>query len=120
MSEVREREKAGKRREGFAALYALVYPIVVDVGREHGYAMGLHGSLARDLDVIAAPWVHEPSDPGDVVADICHRLGAIAGEDLCTVPPERGPAKPHREAWTVVLQGGAFLDISFARTDPPC
>jgi hypothetical protein len=109
-----EDHKAGKRLDGFAALYALVYPIVVEVGRGHGYVMGLHGSLARDLDVIAAPWVGQPSEPADVVEEICHRLGAIAGEDLCTVPPERGPAKPHREVWNVVLRGGAFLDISFA------
>ena len=32
-------------------------PAVRDAARESGFAIGLHGSTRRDLDLIAVPWV---------------------------------------------------------------
>lgn len=49
----RDTEKPGQRRPGFATYYALLYPTLVEIGKKYGYAVALHGSLARDLDVIA-------------------------------------------------------------------
>lgn len=37
--------------------YAELLPVVRAVARTHGYAIGLHGSGVRDLDLIAVPWV---------------------------------------------------------------
>lgn len=28
-----------------------------DIAREHGYALSVHGSVARDIDIVAIPWV---------------------------------------------------------------
>jgi hypothetical protein len=33
-----------------------------EAARECGYAIGLHGSLRRDLDLIAVPWVKDHAD----------------------------------------------------------
>lgn len=107
--------KAGDRPKGRAAAYAGIYPSLVEIGREHGYAVAVHGSLARDLDLIATPWVEHYSAPDDFVKDIAYKLGAIAGEDLVVVwpnDPRWGP-KPHgRLCYTIVLDGGAFIDLS--------
>lgn len=40
-------------------LYATLYMMMVPVARECGYALALHGSMARDLDVVAIPWTEE-------------------------------------------------------------
>lgn len=109
------REKPGGRPPGRAAFYACLYPMLVEVGREHGYAVALHGSLARDLDLIATPWVENYSAPDDFVKDVAKRVGAIAGDDLVVVWPNdpRSKPKPHgRLVYTVVLEGGAFIDLS--------
>jgi hypothetical protein len=45
----------------------LIEPIRV-VARAHGYAIGVHGSLKRDIDLIAVPWSQEASTP-KVLAD---------------------------------------------------
>lgn len=37
-------------------------PAIREAAREHGYAIGLHGSMRRDLDLIAAPWRDGVSD----------------------------------------------------------
>ena len=54
----------------FAPLYAALYPELAEVARSHGYALAVHGSLARDFDLIAVPWAESVSEPGAVVAEL--------------------------------------------------
>lgn len=46
------------------------------LAREVGYGIGVHGSLERDLDLIAAPWIAEPVSPRTLAEHICHGLDA--------------------------------------------
>lgn len=46
-----------------AAAYVALYPSLLQVAKRHGYALAVHGSLHRDFDLIAVPWVEEASDP---------------------------------------------------------
>ena len=39
------------------AFFESVLPAVRKAARELGFAIGVHGSLRRDLDLIAVPWV---------------------------------------------------------------
>lgn len=48
-------------------------PAIREAAREHGYAIGVHGSERRDFDLIAAPWRDGASD-----ADTLARAIAIA------------------------------------------
>lgn len=36
--------------------YKSVLPAIRKVAKDNGYAIGLHGSMRRDLDLIAVPW----------------------------------------------------------------
>lgn len=38
-------------------------PAIREAAKEHGYAIGLHGSMRRDLDLIAAPWREGAAGP---------------------------------------------------------
>ena len=89
------------------------------VAREHGYAIGVHGSLARDIDLIAVPWVEEAS-AGDVLAraieiaigGFIYNGDMIDGQpyDRDAMPPE---VKPHgRLAWSLHVGGGPYIDLS--------
>lgn len=56
-----------------------------DIARQHGYAVGLHGSMKRDVDLIAVPWVDTASAPLDLINAICtginaRRLGILEGK----------------------------------------
>lgn len=44
------------------AFYRLILPKIRQAARECGYAIGVHGSMRRDLDLIAAPWVADHAD----------------------------------------------------------
>jgi hypothetical protein len=41
-----------------------------NVAREHGYALAVHGSLARDIDLIAVPWRESVADAEVLMADL--------------------------------------------------
>lgn len=44
------------------AFYESILPAIREVARECGYAIGVHGSMRRDLDLIAIPWTDETRD----------------------------------------------------------
>lgn len=56
-----------KDRDDLEAFFRSRLPAIREAAREHGYAIGLHGSLRRDLDLIAVPWREGASDK-DVLA----------------------------------------------------
>lgn len=96
-----------------ASVYAWILPAVRAVAREHGYAIGLHGSMARDLDLIAVPWVDNAA-PAEVLVDAVMKAvgGQFAPRDLGF---ERNPAyRPHgRRAWSIYFAGLMFyIDLS--------
>ena len=37
-------------------LYAIIYEQLKDIAKEYGYNLVVHGSMNRDLDLIAIPW----------------------------------------------------------------
>jgi len=81
-------------------IYRHVIPIVREVATRHGYAIGVHGSLETDLDLIAAPWVKDVTDPA-VLADAVAK--AVSGMLVVPTPEyERSNVKPHgRRAFTI-------------------
>lgn len=46
-----------------------------EVAREHGWAIGVHGSLVRDIDLIGIPWTNEASTPEVLVQAIVRVTG---------------------------------------------
>jgi hypothetical protein len=61
-----------KDRDELEQLYLSLLPKLRAAAREFGYAIGLHGSARRDLDLIAAPWRDGASSP-DELARAIHR-----------------------------------------------
>ena len=88
--------------------YAQIYPHISDVAIEHGYALSVHGSMRRDFDLIAVPWVEEASDTLTLVEAIRKKCNGYI--DNKSDYPAR---KPHgRWAWVIHLGGGCYIDLS--------
>ena len=85
-----------------------IYPQLAEEARRHGYALALHGSLQRDLDLIAVPWREDAAQPVDLV----RALGEIF-DIVPNHPIDRPEKKPHgRLSWSLPLWWGAYLDLS--------
>lgn len=92
-----------------AQFYASCLGRIQEVAREHGYAACLHGSMARDLDLVMVPWTEEAADAETLIAAMRETF-SIFGEHP---PSENARPRPHgRMCWTVLLGGHAYMDIS--------
>jgi len=55
----------------YAPVYAAaLYPKLAKIFQKHGYALAVHGSLARDFDLIAVPWGETVSSPESVIKEV--------------------------------------------------
>jgi len=87
--------------------YVLHVPRLTETARQHGYALAVHGSLQRDLDLIAVPWSEVASSPEDLIMALCQRVGGFM------MPNEEAMEKPHgRKAWIIHLGAGLYIDLS--------
>lgn len=48
-------------------LYAQIFMILKKIAKDHGYNLVVHGSMNRDLDLIAIPWVNDPKPEFDMI-----------------------------------------------------
>ena len=107
--------------------YASLLPIIRELAREHGYAIGVHGSMSRDLDVIAVPWVEKPKKPESLIIAI--EKAIIGASHMRKYWKETVSNKPlGRKAYSIHIgwtgrnftktgtkryKGMAYIDISF-------
>ena len=88
-------------------------PRIVKVAQDHGYALTVHGTLARDFDFVAVPWTDKAAPAEDLVEAIRVKVGGFL------VGPRQGDLDrdpkhlPHgRLAWSIHLGGGPYIDLS--------
>lgn len=107
-------------------LVNILLPALRETARRNGYALAIHGSLERDIDLIAAPWTDGAMDAADLVRDlqaVCKAvLGYATGPGGWTADEKFEPPvgslpnpdrKPHgRLGWSIILGGGPYLDVS--------
>jgi len=90
----------------------LIEPLRV-VARGQGYALAVHGSLARDIDVVAIPWTEEAVDAPALVAAIVAEVERVNGHAYMRDRDANPTEKPHgRRAWSIHLGGGPYIDLS--------
>lgn len=59
----------------YAPVYAAaLYPKLCKLFQEHGYALAIHGSLARDFDIIAVPWAENVSSHEEVIKEMAEKF----------------------------------------------
>lgn len=93
-------------------------PLLRTAARENGYALAIHGSLSRDLDLIAVPWTDDAKDLETVIEALAAATKEATGWGHIAGRSEmhgRTP-KPHgRVAVTILASAELSLDISFTR-----
>jgi hypothetical protein len=57
------------------SLYAYYFMQLKEIALKYGYNLVLHGSLNRDLDVIACPWAPELGSHDEMVEEFATALG---------------------------------------------
>ena len=79
--------------------------------RLHGYALALHGSLTRDIDIIAVPWTAEAKSADTLVKGLRSTLRRLYPVTL-EIGPEALP-KPHgRLCWNFWIRPWTYIDLA--------
>lgn len=97
-----------KKKPTYAPAYVTgIYPQLAEKANEYGYALTLHGSVSRDLDLLAVPWVETAKAPIDLVKALC---------EVFDIQPNHGIREPEffphgRLGWSIPLWWGAYIDL---------
>lgn len=74
-----------------------------------GYALALHGSLSRDIDLVAIPWTSDPYASDDLLTVLCGVIAGFTGR-ACSLG---WSDKPHgRKATTITHTLDCEIDLS--------
>ena len=92
-------------------LYATYYGILKEIAKNHGYALAVHGSFVKDMDLIAVPWVDFPSAHETMLQEMYEMIGYDRGKNA--LPYTSKENKPHgRTSYTIPTGAGGYVDIS--------
>lgn len=74
-----------------APWYVMAYTKLDRIAWRHGYALALHGSMARDLDLVAIPWTEDADNPEKLIDSIRRFVVLKTNVDLKIAPPVKRP-----------------------------
>lgn len=95
-----------------AKAYAATIHELRAVARTLGYALTVHGTIKRDIDLVAIPWTEEAVEPQALADALLAETERVIG---FAVYGNDGPfprPKPHgRMCWTIHFDG-TYIDLS--------
>jgi hypothetical protein len=101
-----------------APMFVHLYPRMAERARSLGYALAVHGSLGRDYDLIAVPWIEE-AQPAEALVDALAEACDGWSPEWAKAEDEPEPVKmprprPHgRRAWLIYFKGASdYVDLS--------
>lgn len=68
-------EKNNKPTKVKPSFYAYCFEGMKDTAKRYGYNLVLHGSMARDFDLIAIPWQDKLSDVDEMIQEFATAIG---------------------------------------------
>lgn len=96
--------------------YAVTYMRLAPVARELGYALTLHGSMRRDLDLVAIPWTKDAVGARVLAESLARECGGFMRPHEADDEFHRAGKpgyKPHgRLGWVILLGGQPYIDLS--------
>lgn len=89
------------------AYYACLWLAMTKTANRCGYALALHGSMNRDMDVVAIPWVDDCDTGWQLVYKLSKKHGLLIDKPI-------KKKKPHgRIAYALLFPGSsAYIDLS--------
>ena len=94
---------------GKAVFYAAIYGDLRDKALECGWALGLHGSLNSDMDIMAMPWTENATDADTMISNLYKCFNC----DPWSLPVKHRGDKPNgRIVYTISIWEDFYLDIN--------
>lgn len=103
---------------GRAVFFASMWEDLKNSAHGNGWALGLHGSLANDMDIMAMPWTDDAKPIEEMIDGLCELF--TQSDEMKQFYKERGYGdKPHgRKVYTLSIWADFYLDISVIPSPP--
>ena len=98
---------------GKAAFYASIYDDLRNAAMNCGWALGLHGSLSSDMDIMAMPWTEDAKPVEEMVMALSDCFADNPFKDIYTIPHYGKPN--NRIVYTMPIWEDFYLDINVIR-----
>ncbi|CAL67370.1 hypothetical protein [Christiangramia forsetii] len=96
---------------GRAVFYAAMWGDFRQSALDKGWALGLHGSLASDMDIMAMPWTESASSVDVLIASLESCL--TIPEDAFHFKTKRSTDKPNnRVVYTIHIWSDFYIDLN--------
>lgn len=95
---------------GKPVFYAAIYEDLRRAAMECGWALGLHGSLANDMDIMAMPWTEDAKPVEEMIKALSGCFTDSPFADRHTVPHYDKPNG--RVVYTMNIWAEFYLDIN--------
>lgn len=93
-----------KKKEQLCERYASYLPSLMKIANSCGYALAVHGSMQRDLDLVAVPWVKNAMAPESLVIVLERSLLGFSRMRSYWKKCAENDKKPHgRKAYTIAF-----------------
>ena len=102
--------KDGRRTAYLPLTFAWLYAsFLVPRARDLGYSLCIHGSMSRDLDLVAVPWTDDAVGADELARSLAEEAGGAITDPAVD--------RPHgRRAWVIHLGSGPYIDLSVMPT----
>lgn len=106
------KDRAAVITNGRAAFYACMWNDLRQAAMDCGWALGLHGSLASDMDIMAMPWTENATSAQTMINTIISRC--FTGNFMAEAGTQCAKSeKPNgRVVYTVPIFADFYLDIN--------
>lgn len=95
---------------GRAAFYACMWESFRNAALDCGWALGLHGSLNNDMDIMAMPWVENATTPEEMIKSL---LACFTDKEWKEEKLKPFTDKPNsRIVYTISIWADFYIDIS--------
>ena len=98
---------------GKAAFYASIYDDLRNAAMKCGWALGLHGSLTNDMDIMAMPWTEDAKSEEELIKKLSDCFTDNPFKDQHIIPYLNKPN--NRVVYTMSIWDDFYLDINIIR-----
>lgn len=95
---------------GKAAFYACIWDNLRNAAMDCGWALGLHGSLANDMDIMAMPWIEDAKSVEEMIQALSDCFTDNPFKNKHIVPHYNKPNG--RVVYTMSIWADFYLDIN--------
>lgn len=100
---------------GKAVFYASIYGDLKTAALDCGWALGLHGSLATDMDIMAMPWTDDATSIEEMIQALSDCFSESPFKENHTIPFYN--KSNNRVIYTMSIWADFYLDINVIKNN---